>query len=129
MEKNKGFTINSAKALFATVSATPKAPSEAYYLSLWRNFVCSKMTNLHDLREANRYHSLAYVEFLELLCRFSLSYWRVKKEEAPLSYIPHDIEDKVYDVMEIMWEFRKKIRPKVDKKKKGKRKKKEFPDL
>ena len=43
--------------------------SEKLIDNMWECFVFSKMTNIKDRRDRQRYHSLEPVEFLEFFCR------------------------------------------------------------
>ena len=124
---NLGFSYESAQKLINSISATKTDPE--FISDLRHCFVVSKMTNLEDLSHSEKYECLLYVEFLECLCRVSISYWDREIEEGRGQYSPPFVEDKVYSILEMLWAHRKKHKPKVDKKKKAKKKKKEFPEL
>ena len=125
----------SATALFSPVVSK-------FVPTIKKLFVYSKMTNLKEKEEETLYFSLRYVEFLEMVCRVSLTYYEnmkilIDSGEATgddQEEIPHDIEIKIFTFMEKLWAHRKKNKPKVEKskgkKKDGKKKKKGgFPEL
>lgn len=93
------------------------------------------MTNLEDLNENKKYFHLKFVEFLDFLCRVAILYHQMRKDNGIKP--PNDIEDKVHEVLEVLWEHkvkkdaRKAKVVKVDLTGPRKRKKKEkvFPEL
>mmetsp|Transcript_34104 Transcript_34104/g.52387 ORF Transcript_34104/g.52387 Transcript_34104/m.52387 type:complete len:92 (-) Transcript_34104:114-389(-) len=71
------------------------------------HFAFSKMTNLLDLSECTKYFHLVYVEFLELICRFSLAYW-----EDPMhgeSQVPDQVSKKVECILCKLWEHHTRV--------------------
>lgn len=81
-------------------------PNKKFINNLKLLFVYCQMTNLHDLKECRTYFSLKFVEFLDLLCRVSLQYHLDKA--AAGAEVPHDLEDKVFKVLEMLWHRRTK---------------------
>ncbi len=127
--------MNSATALFGPVVSK-------FVPTIKKLFIYSKMTNLKEKEEETLYFSLKYVEFLEMVCRVSLTYYENMKilidsgevTGQEQEEIPHDIEDKIFSFMDKLWKHRKKHKPKVEKskgkKKDGKKKKKGgFPEI
>ena len=67
------------------------------------------MTNLYEDLERQKYFSLKFVEFQDLLCRIALQYFAEREEEGrggPAE--PTDLADKVHAVMEMLWARRGK---------------------
>ena len=87
------------------------------------------MTNRKDLAESGKYHYLTYAEFLDFLGRVALSHG--KAQLLVDRWAPRDIEDQVYALLELVWDYRMKHKPVVAQKaRKGKKKKpEEFPEL
>lgn len=82
--------------------------------TLREQFVYSKMTNLKDLQESAKYHYLAYVEFLEFICRVAKAFWEPIRARNSAAAPPVDIEDTVFGLLELMWARRMKNKPKAD---------------
>ena len=127
--------MTSAVSLFGPVASK-------FVPTIKKLFIYSKMTNLKEKEEETLYFTLKYVEFLEMLCRVSLTYYENIKilidsgqtTGEDQDEIPHDIEIKIFTFMEKLWAHRKKNKPKVEKskaKKKDDKKKKKggFPEL
>ena len=81
-------------------------PNKKFVNNLKQLFVYCQMTNLHDLKECRAYFYLKFVEFLDLLCRVSLQHHHDKA--AAGAEVPHDLEDKVFKVLELLWQRRTK---------------------
>ena len=87
---------------------------------------------LNDLEDTQKYLSLAWTEFLEFICRVSMSYYDENRKELRLP--PMEIEDKVLYILERLWEIKmkkiKKSKKAIQKGAKSKKAKaKEFPEL
>ena len=61
------------------------------------------MTNLYDLTQPGKYFYLEYPEFLEFLCRVAILYYY---EKTNMQFL--DVETKIENVMEILWEQKPK---------------------
>jgi hypothetical protein len=61
------------------------------------------MTNLEDLEERGTYFHLKFVEFLEFICRTTIVYHELREKNG-WGKPPLDIEDKVHEVLMILWE-------------------------
>ena len=66
-------------------------------------FVYCQMTNLEDLEERGSYFHLKFVEFLEFICRTTIVYHELREKNG-WGKPPLDIEDKVHEVLMILWE-------------------------
>lgn len=130
MDPMVGFNQECAADVFNSLSTEKNAP---FVRDLTHCFVVSKMTNLEDLARNDKYECLLYVEFLECLCRVSIMYWDYQIEIGNTKFLPRMVEDKVYSILEMLWESQIKKRKSKKKPEKGakkkKRKKKEFPEL
>uniref|UniRef100_A0A7S3IRZ2 Uncharacterized protein n=1 Tax=Strombidium inclinatum TaxID=197538 RepID=A0A7S3IRZ2_9SPIT len=87
--------------LLSPLSKTPKNPMEPCFQNMRFHFIFSKMTNLHDLSECGRYFQLLFVEFLELISRFSIAYWEDQESEGITP--PESVGDKVQFLLEKLW--------------------------
>ena len=96
------FSLESALVLLSPLSATPKNPTEHCYQLLFKSFVFSKQTNYLDLKECHRYESLQFIEFLEFLCRFTITYFEDREERDT------DIASRVYSLVEKLWTIQEK---------------------
>ena len=80
--------------------------TEAELLTLSKaEFVYCQMTNLEDLEESKKYFHLKFVEFLEFISRVTLIYHDLRQTNGALKP-PLDVEDKVFEVLEILWELK-----------------------
>ena len=79
------------------------------------------MTNLSDLSASEKYLTLEVVEFFEFLTRVAMESF---SKEKSLS-----IPEKVFKLLQRIWQHRKANKPKVDPKEKKKKKQKKFPEL
>lgn len=123
----KKFTYNSALKLFKTCIPADKLEQGedgqpgGSLVHVKKCFVFSKMTNILDNQKPQKYLSLEYVEFLEMICRFSVCFVQDRAGEEHVSEL---VEEMVEEVVQIMWEARIKAP-----RKKRRRKKVEFPEL
>ena len=90
------------------------------------------MTRHYDLEEPDRYHQIKFVEFLDFLGRVAIDYF----DEVPSG--PKDLEDKVYEIVKLLWAAKAPgggkdagAAKKAAKRARGKREKKvqKFPEL
>ena len=59
------------------------------------------MTRHNDLEEPMMYHQIKFVEFLDFISRVAIDYFaQVKTSTGPN---PKDLEDKVYEIVKILW--------------------------
>ena len=93
------------------------------------------MTKLEDLEESKEYFYLKFVEFLEFICRTTIVYHELRVNNGGLKP-PIDLEDKVHEVLLILWDNKMKNDKKAPKPKntmgagrKRKKKVKLFPEL
>ena len=96
-----GFTFNSAQKLLNALDADLASREDATLVpDMAKIFGCSKMTQLNDKETKKPYYSLVYVEFLDFICRIAIALWtKHEKEEG-------GVEDKVFYLLELMWEWR-----------------------
>lgn len=76
------------------------------------------MTNLYEALDNPKYFSLKFVEFQDLLCRVALQYFEEQEEAGVAVYstttttkeltTKSDLEDKVYEILEMLWAKRAK---------------------
>ena len=81
------------------------------------------MTRHHDLEEPDKYLQIKFVEFLDFLSRVSIDYFDA------VGNGPSDLEDKVHEILKLLWAVKKPKGKAADKKKvvkktRGKREKK-----
>ena len=81
-------------------------PNKKFINNLKQLFVYCQMTNLHDLKDCRAYFYLKFIELLDLLCRVSLQH--LNDKAASGAEVPHDLEDKVFKVLELLWHRRTK---------------------
>ena len=108
----KGFTYESARKFFNPAGPNPK---EDLCPDMRNCFVFSMMTNLKDLEEQDVYQRLSYVEFLEMICRVSMSYWdkrrekEMPREDRDKTAYPYSIEEMVDEVLQAVWNAKEKV--------------------
>ena len=76
------------------------------------------MTRHNDLEDPQKYLSIKYVEFLDLLSRIAIDYFEILGDEKK------DLEDKVHELLKLFWPKSKGADKKTTKKVRGKREKK-----
>lgn len=122
-EKKGKFEMESGVNMFNSLMKNPK---ENFTPTLKSAFIYSKQLNVNDPGKPGQYLYLEQVEFQEYLGRIALDYWDHQPETAE---VPESVEDKVFKVMQLLWDFQDKLVA-AEQKKAGKGKViKPFPQL
>lgn len=106
-KENSGFTIESAMKFLKAWMLIPGTSINTIQSNLvFECFVKCQMTNCYDLSKYEKYEKLALVEFLEFISRVALKHF----EESEFKDL--DIPYKVHILLEKIWEYRMKNKPK-----------------
>ena len=76
LERNRGFTLDSARKFFNVAS---EEKGENLIAEMRQCFIHCKMTNLKDLENHKQYHVIVFVELLEMVARVAHIYWTVRE--------------------------------------------------
>ena len=66
-------------------------------------FVFSKMTVLDEEEDSMRYHSIAYVEFLEMLCRVAIRVYPDNSGQGRTTPVHLKVENLLQKIYDFMW--------------------------
>lgn len=130
-ERPRGFTYRSAQNLLNPLDEDV-ADGDQLVPELTKIFSFSMMTILREREESQRYHQLFYVEFLDFLCRVSIELWaKFESTKADIDKRKGDIQDKVFQLLKLIWDYRAANPTKLPERKlkKGESKLAEFPEL